>query len=199
MPTNPLLEPLQLLLNEAGQVYSEQSLIKLLVAQELLPKDYSANPLMLFQTHFALFNALYLWRDELLTQGLTLDIGLLDVKVRALDTAGGQAVGGVREANLRDYYLDWSHYHAATQGSVEGLLNDFWRQAARVQVNSGDRARALEIMSLKAPVTLPGVKQRYRRLAMAAHPDRGGDAQQQQDINWAMAILRKDLAANGAL
>ncbi|WP_049722011.1 DNA-J related domain-containing protein [Gilvimarinus polysaccharolyticus] len=199
MSTNPLLEPLQLLLNEAGQVYSEQSLIKLLVAQELLPKDYSANPLLLFQTHFALFNALYLWRDELLTQGLDLDIGLLDVRVRTLEQATEQAVGGAREANLRDYYLDWSHYHAATQSSVEGLLNDFWRQAASVQVNSDDRARALAIMSLEAPVTLQEVKLRYRRLAMTAHPDRGGDAQQQQDINWAMALLRRDLAANGTV
>jgi hypothetical protein len=199
MATNPLLEPLQLLLYEAGQVYSEQRLINLLVEQELLPENYSANPLLLFQTHFALFNALYLWRDELLTQGLDLDIGLLDVRVRTLESASSQAVGGAREAKLRDYYLDWSHYHAATERSVEDLLSDFWRQAVQTQVSCDDRARALEIMSLQTPVTLAEVKQRYRRLAMAAHPDRGGDTEQLQHINWAVAVLRRDLASNGAV
>jgi hypothetical protein len=199
MTSNPLLEPLKLLLNEAGQVYSEQSLIKHLVAQELLPPDYGASPLMLFQTHFALFNALYLWRDQLHPQGLDLDIGLLEVTVRALGVAQGQAVGGDREAKLREYYLDWSHYQAATERSVENLLSDFWRQAAQKPVSSPDRDRALEIMALQAPVTLPEVKKQYRRLAMAAHPDRGGDTEQLQRINWAMAILRRDLASHGAV
>lgn len=199
MTTNPLLEPLKLLLNEAGQVYSEQSLIKHLVAQELLPPDYGATPLMLFQAHFALFNALYLWRDELHRQGLDLDIGLLEVAVRALGVAQGQAVGGAREAKLREYYLDWSHYQGATERSVEGLLSDFWRKVAQKPVSSPDRDRALQVMSLQAPVTLPEVKKQYRRLAMAVHPDRGGDTEQLQRINWAMAILRRDLASDGAV
>lgn len=199
MPSNPLLEPLRLLLNQAGQVYSEQNLIRLLVAKGLLPEDYGGNSLLLFQTHFALFNALYLWRDELHREGLDLDIGLLDVRVRALEAATGQFVSGTREANLREYYLDWSHYHSATQSSVEDLLNDFWQRTARVRVSSDERAQALQIMSLQAPVTLAEVKQRYRRLAMEAHPDRGGDTEQLQHINWAVSVLRKELANHGDL
>ncbi|WP_052481138.1 DNA-J related domain-containing protein [Gilvimarinus agarilyticus] len=197
METNPLLEPLSLLLNEPGQEYSEQSLIKHLVAQELLPGNYGSNSLLLFQTHFALFNALYLWRDELHGQGLDLDIGLLDVKVRALEQATGQAVAGTRESKLREYYLNWSHFHVATEQSVEDLLNDFWQQVAAKPVNSGEREQALRVLSLTAPVTIAEVKQRYRRLAMAQHPDRGGDTEQLQEINWAMAVLRRGVASDG--
>lgn len=197
MPTNPLLEPLRLLLNEPGQVYSEQHLIKHLVAQELLPDNYGSSPLLLFQTHFALFNALYLWRDELHEQGLDLDIGLMDVQVRKLEQAAGQSVTGAREHKLREYYLDWSHYGVATEQSVEDLLSDFWQQVASKPVNSGEREQALQVLSLHEPVTLAEVKQRYRRLAMALHPDRGGDTEQLQEINWAMAVLRRSVASDG--
>ncbi|MCP8898887.1 DNA-J related domain-containing protein [Gilvimarinus xylanilyticus] len=188
---NPLLGPLRELLCEAGDGYTEHSLIKIMVARELLPADFSTSPRKLFHAHFVLFNALYRLKDELFARNLGLAIGLVDVRVYAISTARESAVDTPREAKLRTFYLDWQHHADATDASVQALLDDFWRQFQRLGVASDDKARALDALGLDDSADYREIKQRYRRLAMQAHPDRGGDTQTLQEINGAMSVLQR--------
>ncbi|MDO3384121.1 DNA-J related domain-containing protein [Gilvimarinus algae] len=192
-PANPILPVVRELLFEPGQCYSEHALIKILVARGLLPEDFAACPKQLFQAHFALFNALYQLRDELGQEGLALDIGLLEVRVYRVAEAVGQAMGSGRESKLRAYYLDWQHFEQATDESVGQLLDDFWRTLGQRPVADSDRREALEVMALSEPVSYSELKQRYRRLAMESHPDRGGDTAKLQQINWAMSVLEQSV------
>ncbi|WP_020210467.1 DNA-J related domain-containing protein [Gilvimarinus chinensis] len=189
---NPLLSALRELLCEPGDCYTEHALIKVLVARGLIAENFNDGPQRLFQTHFLLFNGLYSLKRELASQRLGLDIGLVDVRVYAMasPSTDSVAVETSREARLSEYYLNWQHFEAATNASVSELLDNFWRQFGRVSSTSGDRLRALEILQLEEPVDYGQIKQRYRRLAMQVHPDRGGDTEQLQDINWAMSVLQ---------
>src|SRR5690606_11219319 len=92
---------------------------------------------------------------------------------------------------IRDFYLDWRQYEAATEETVDSLLNDFWRKYAAQGVDEHERNEALGILGLTEPVDFAAIKQRYRRLAMAHHPDRGGDDKSLQAINNAMAVLAR--------
>lgn len=180
------------LLYEDGQQFSEHALLKIAVARDLVPEDFGGCPKRLFQAHFALFNALYQLQQELAAQQLYLDIGLVQVSVRALQVgAGAGAVDTGRDHKLREYYLDWRHFDQATVAGVNELLKDFWRRMGQRPVAQAERARALDIMGLSEPLTWAAVKQRYRRLAMQYHPDRGGDAEQLQQVHWAMAVLER--------
>lgn len=188
---NPLLGPLRELLCEAGDGYTEHSLIKIMVARGLLPADFSTSPQKLFHAHFVLFNALYRLKDELFARHLGLAIGLVDVRVYAISSARGAAVDTPREAKLRAFYLDWQHHTEATDASVQELLDDFWRQFQMHGVASEDKARALELLDLDDSADYRQIRQRYRRLAMQVHPDRGGDTAKLQKINWAMSVLQR--------
>ncbi len=189
---NPLLSALRELLCEPGDCYTEHALIKVLVARGFIAENFNDGPQRLFQTHFLLFNGLYLLKGELASQRLGLDIGLLEVRVYAMasPSADSVAVDTSREARLSEYYLNWEHFTGATDASVNELLDNFWRQFGRTLPSVDDRMRALEILQLEEPVDYGQIKQRYRRLAMQVHPDRGGDTEQLQQINWAMSVLQ---------
>ncbi|MBU2885054.1 DnaJ domain-containing protein [Gilvimarinus agarilyticus] len=189
---NPLLEMLRQLLFESGQQYTEHALLKIAVARGLVPENYGTCPKQLFQAHFALFNGLYRLQEELAGQRLFLDIGLMQVDVRPWQgPSDSTQLDGGREGKLRDYYFDWRHFDEATVASVNELLDDFWQNLGRQPVATAERSRALHIMGLAEPVSWSAIKQRYRRLAMQHHPDRGGDADQLQEVHWAMSVLER--------
>ncbi|MDQ2075507.1 DNA-J related domain-containing protein [Marinimicrobium sp. ABcell2] len=187
---NPLLPAIEELLGE-GFALSEYRLIQRLKEQGLVAPDYSFSPLSLFQVHFCVFNALYQIQARLMDQGQALVISPLSIYVRPLDEEGrGAALAELEDQPLRTFYLDWNHYHQATEGSVEDLLRDFWRRYARLGVaGQEERQRALAELGLEDPVTPAEIKQRYRRLAMEHHPDRGGSAERLRMINDALAVL----------
>lgn len=64
---------------------------------------------------------------------------------------------------------------------------------------SSPEARAMDIMELKAPLTLTGLKARYKELVKLHHPDaNGGDKLAEdrlKDINEAYSTLKKTLTA----
>jgi len=80
---------------------------------------------------------------------------------------------------------------------------DFERRARR-RPDEGPEAQAMRILSLAPPLTLTGLKARYKELAKALHPDLGGAARSEADrreaedrlkeINRAYAVLRRSLA-----
>lgn len=186
---NPLLSAIEQLLDE-GAPLGEYQLIQRLKEQDLVAPDYSVSPLSLFRVHFCVFNALYQIQERRLSDGETLVISPLTIYLRPLEAGEGAAVAELAEQPLRAFYLDWTHYHQATEETVVDLLADFWRRyARRGQVGQQQRREALAELGLEEPVTLAQIKHRYRRLAMVHHPDRGGSGERLRAINAALAVL----------
>lgn len=190
MNANPLITELRRLLTENPAGSSEYRLIRQLIESGQLPVDYAATPLALFRTHFELMNALYQLQDEWLAEGLYLHISSLEVRLeeRATKKASSSALD---LSGLREFYLDWRHYESATEDTVDSLLADFWKRFAARGVGDDEQREALAVFGLSDPVDFATIKQRYRRLAMTHHPDRGGDAESLQRINSAMAVLER--------
>lgn len=190
MNPNPLIIELRRLLTENPTGSSEYRLIRQLIECGQLPADYAATPLVLFRTHFQLMNALYQLQEEWLAEGLCLHISSLEVRLEecVAKKAGSSALNF---SGLRDFYLDWQHYESATDDSIDSLLANFWKRFAARGVGESEQREALAVLGLSDPVDFATIKQRYRRLAMTHHPDRGGDAESLQRINSAMAVLEQ--------
>jgi len=140
----------------------------------------------LFCAHFRLFNALYCLRDKLwAAQSDQLEINPLLIILRECDPQPGSGYQPGEVDALRDYYLDSAHLEQATAAALEQLLDKFWSRLN----GSEKRRQALEVLGLKDPIDAVAIKQHYRHLAMAHHPDRGGDTARLQMINAAMVVL----------
>lgn len=179
-----------LLLREMPDGCSEFQLIQLLKKRHSthIPNLSLADKLVLFRTHFLLFNALYLLRDRL-WQSETAHLAIDPLSVQLLPYASG--VAALSEADpLRSYYLDLSHLRDTSEHDVEKLLTSFWKR-----MQGGDEKRAaLELFELDddtQPLNLAIIKQRYRQLVSQHHPDRGGSTSRLQSINLAMEILAR--------
>lgn len=153
-----------------------------------IPNLDLTDKLVLFRTHFLLFNALYLLRDRL-WQAQTAHLLISPLSIQLLPYTPGHAE--LREADpLRAYYLDLSHLHGTSECDVEKLLTSFWKR-----MQGGDEKRAaLELFELDGSgeaLNLATIKQRYRQLVSQHHPDRGGSTSRLQSINLAMEILAR--------
>jgi hypothetical protein len=164
----------------------------------LFDEDALRDPLTLFQTHFVLFHSLYYLRNKWRRQKTgELEIGLTQIKllpVLSFD-AGLQAVDP-----LGDYYLDWKNLSATDQAGAEELLNDFWQKMAGVDVNHhfsqetiNEATFILKIDSIDA-VSLLQLKQQYRKLQHAIHPDKGGSVEGSQQVLQAYTTLYRYLS-----
>jgi len=147
-----------------------------------------ADKLVLFRTHFLLFNALYQLRDRLWReQRGTLQISPLCIQLLPYQAGSRE----LREQDpLRDYYLNLDHLRDTDERDVEKLLASFW---TRMQGGEEKRA-ALELFELAdqpQALTLATIKHRYRQLVSQHHPDRGGSTARLQSINKAMEILER--------
>ena len=180
----PFLHHLESLLRAEPQGYSEYALITTLRAQGFsrFESDLSDN-LQLFRTHFLLFHCLYRLRDQL-RESARGELAISVFRI-ALEPFRPGAEGLQRNEPLREYYLDLGHLEQTSGEDVAQLLDSFFSGIAR----SGQREQALEVLGLCDPVDPQTIKQRYRRLAMEHHPDRGGDTERLQELNAAMAIL----------
>lgn len=139
----------------------------------------------LFRDHFLLFHALYRLRDRAWAERrATLEIGPL--RIRWLPYLEGENAVGAPDP-LREYYLDPANLRATSAGDVADLLSAFWTRLGRRE----RRAEALAQLGLADPVDDAAIRRAYRRLAMAHHPDRGGDDARLQAINAAAAVLLK--------
>lgn len=140
----------------------------------------------LFQEHFLLFHLLYRLRDRCHGEALArLEIGPLCIRLqpyRAADSALPQQADP-----LRAYYLDLGNLHGTSATEVREMLGRFW---VRMQ-GLGQREEALRVLGLEADADYAQARERYRRLAMEHHPDRGGDKERLQEINAAMEALAR--------
>ena len=168
---------------------SEFDLIRALAAQGVpcFSEKRLSRPLELYQIHFILFHCLYrlrhlIWRDG----GRTLDIHCLSI---CLGT-GGDAGSATDEAAMTSgdplaaFYLNLDNLEVDEE-QVVAMLSGFWMDMDR----GSRRVEALRTLGLADPVSPNEIKQRYRRLAMRHHPDRGGDTVTLQRLNEAMTIL----------
>ncbi|WP_252273936.1 DNA-J related domain-containing protein [Pseudomonas subflava] len=188
-PGLDLADQLLELLRAAPAGISEFQLIQQLKARHSthIPNLGLADKLVLFRTHFLLFNALYLLRERLWgRQEAHLQINPLCVQLQPWHSGGE---GLAEHDPLRDYYLNLSNLRDTTERDVEKLLASFW---TRMQGGEEKRA-ALELFELEGdqPLNLAAVKQRYRQLVSQHHPDRGGSTERLQSINLAMEILQR--------
>lgn len=186
--TSQLEQQLQAILAEHPQGIPEHTLLKRLQADnpDAFPDTVFRDDLALFRAHFLLFHALYRLRDSLLETGqAALQIDPRAICLLPLDAAKDAALAA--HDPLRDYYLDLSHLTDTTADEVEQMLGGFW-----VRFYAGSRrTEALAVLGLTADADLTTAQRRYRELAMAHHPDRGGDVASFQAIQEAMAVLRR--------
>lgn len=188
-PSQDLAEQVLQVLQAAPDGLAEYALIQQLKARHSghLPNLPLTDKLVLFRTHFLLFNALYRLRDTLWQQqSHLLEISPLCIRLQPYQA--GDAALSERDA-LRDYYLDMGHLRETDERDVERLLTSFW---TRMQ-GGEEKLAALQLFELDdyQPLDLPRIKQRYRQLVSLHHPDRGGSTQRLQSINKAMEILTR--------
>lgn len=188
-PSQDLADQVLQLLQAAPDGLAEYALIQQLKTHHSghLPNLPLTDKLVLFRTHFLLFNALYRLRDRL-WQAQTHLLEISPLCIRLLPYQAGRAALSERDA-LRDYYLDMSQLSDTDERDVERLLTSFW---TRMQ-GGEEKLAALQLFELDddAPLDLARIKQRYRQLVSLHHPDRGGSTQRLQSINKAMEILSR--------
>lgn len=184
-PDLELVEQLLTLLRQSPDGLSEHQLIHLLKSGHCthIPNLPLRDRLVLFRTHFLVFNALYRLRDRLWAeQRAHLEINPL--LIRLLPYRDG-AQGLVEHDALRAYYLDETHLRDTSEADVEHLLQSFW-----TRMHHGEEQQAaLELFGLDARTDYPAIRLRYRQLVSQHHPDRGGSTTRLQSINKAMEIL----------
>ncbi|MFC5697594.1 DNA-J related domain-containing protein [Pseudomonas sp. GCM10022186] len=190
-PALDLSEQLHELLRGAPQGLSEHQLIQALKSRHSthIPHLELTDKLVLFRTHFLVFNALYLLRDRLNGEGLA-RLAISPLCVQLLPCVPGTTAALSELDPLRDYYLDLKNLRETTEEDVERLLASFW---TRMQ-GSEEKLAALELFGLhdgSQPLSLTLIKQRYRQLVSLHHPDRGGSTSRLQSINKAMEILQR--------
>jgi hypothetical protein len=200
-PELDLAEQIFGLLREQPEGCSEYQLIQQLKARHSthIPHLPLLDKLVLFRTHFLVFNALYRLRDQLWGEGRHhLLISPLCVQLQ-LYVPG--ASGVAEHDPLREYYLDMTNLRDTDEGEVERLLASFWSRMRGGYVGERNEAwdperkrAALELFELDqeaASLSLHTIKRRYRQLVSIHHPDRGGSTARIQSINLAMEILER--------
>jgi DnaJ-domain-containing protein 1 len=189
LPVNGDLQARVLDLLEARPAgYSEFDLLRLLQTQagEAFDAQLFRDNLSMYRAHFLLFHLLYRLRETLASRrkGL-LQIHVLNIRLQPWQTAS--AAGLVAADPLRDYYLDLENLENTRAADVEALLGSFWSgYLARER-----QAEALETLGLEPGASRREIEQRFRRLAMRHHPDRGGDQADFLVISEAVEVLRR--------
>lgn len=188
-PDLDLAEQVLQLLQAAPEGITEYTLIQQLKDRHSghVPNLPLADKLVLFRTHFLLFNALYRLRERLWQEQTHL-LEISPLCIRLLPYQPGNAALSERD-ELRDYYLDMSQLRDTDERDVERLLTSFW---TRMQ-GGEEKQAALELFELanERTLDLPRIKLRYRQMVSAHHPDRGGSTERLQSINLAMEILER--------
>ena len=176
---------------------SEYSLISALQGPPygLFDKQALRDPLIMFQTHFVVFHALYQVRDRWRENGVgELDIHTLRIVLNAplTDTSLPE-----RADPLRRYYLNWDNFKETGKGEVDALLNDFWQRVggkltAVSESEIEDAKRELQLGD-EYQLTLANVKRQYRKLVHIHHPDKGGDEVKAKRLVRAFSVLSTHL------
>jgi hypothetical protein len=189
-PCDDLAQQLHQLLQAAPAGIGEYQLIQQLKDHHCthIPHLPLTDKLVLFRTHFLVFNALYRLREQLLAEQAAF-VQINPLCIQLLPYQAGSTELSEHDP-LRDYYLDMSQLSSTDEEAVEKLLASFW---TRMQGGEEKRA-ALELFELAEDshaLNFGVIKHRYRQLVSIHHPDRGGSTTRLQSINKAMEILER--------
>lgn len=185
-----LPEQLHELLRAAPAGLGEYQLIQQLKARQSahIPNLPLTDKLVLFRTHFLLFNALYRLRERLwASQSGCLQISTLHIQLLPYQPGSSELS---EHDPLREYYLDLSQLDDTGEQDVAKLLLSFWTRMH----GSEEQQAALQLFELDdstQALNLATIKHRYRQLVSQHHPDRGGSTARLQSINKAMEILER--------
>jgi hypothetical protein len=180
------------LLSAAPAGLTEHQVLKYLREHHALFAAFNPRePLSLFRGHFLLFHVLYRLRARLRQQGSDVIIGPLHiawVAAKTLDdfASGSELLLPVDGDDAGAWYQDLQRWATMTAAEVMELLQQFPVMGPTV----GKRRAALEQLGLQDPVDDAAIKQRYRRLVLEHHPDRGGDGDSLCQINLALKVLK---------
>lgn len=168
---------------------SEYQLINLLRQQQwpLFAEADLRDPLSLFRTHFTLFNALYRLDEQLVADQLQLDISPLCIRLLPRSASQPELT---RTDPLRSYYLDLQQLNETDREQVAAMLDGSFSRIHEKDEQTAALA-CLGFVGVQPLPTAGEIRQAYRRLASRHHPDRGGCNQRLQQINQAMALLKR--------
>ena len=199
-----LIEVLALVLRTHGRGLSEYELLKLLQSPAwglLDPTDFR-DPIKLYRVHFLLFHALYRLRQKLAREGnetlrlSPLSIEIVPIEIVPVETGPAHkrpnAYPGVLDSLAR-FYLDLDNLELSGD-EIESMLENFWR--GRAQLHPEELTAACQTLDLDYPPDLDQANRQFRRLAMLHHPDRGGDTAHLQQVNQAIALIRRHAQTN---
>lgn len=171
-------------INELGLIKTLQK-----APWELIGTVNFAEPDKLYPVHFLLFHVLYRLRDQLSTNGETLTISPLVIRLQQSTVVGGTGVPDQAD-ELRNFYLDLSKYEMPEE-SINRMMNDFWAGRSGYQPDTVETRAAAAALGFDAiPGGFEEVKHRFRRAVMQAHPDRGGETEAIQHLNQAFSVLK---------
>ena len=151
----------------------------------LFQRDARLEPAALYRAHFLLFHTLYRLQPQLAEHGLRLHIHCLDIHLEAAPPGSTEPQALAGHDGVAAFYLDLGNLEGMDNAAVECLIADGLRRAFA----AGERSEALAELGLEPGVSWAEIRQRYRRLAMQHHPDRGGDTETLQRINEAYRQL----------
>ncbi|TWI53772.1 DnaJ-like protein [Pseudomonas duriflava] len=195
LPNESFIEHVYRLLRSAPAGLSEYDLIQRLRAEQspYVPQVALLDKLVLFRTHFTVFNALYILRDRLWADA-SAHLEISPLRLQLQDYRRAQP-GLVVADPLRSYYLDIDQLNSTTLEDVEALLESFWSR-----YHEGDEIKhALSLFDLDKSASYSEIRQRYRQLVSLHHPDRGGSTERLQSLNGAMEALKRHYARSGTL
>lgn len=132
-------------------------------------KSCSQKP-YLFKKHFKLFNLLYTIDEQLVNEGMKLNISALNISLISCSSAEMQ-LGSHDE--LRDFYLDQKNFEL-DESEISAMLDLFWKKF----ITSQDLSQHLKVLQISESQTLNKkiVKRQFNKLAFELHPDQGGSA-----------------------
>lgn len=151
-----------------------------------------SDPLILFQTHFILFNALYQLKDKW-QQEQKANLDILVTHIRYLPYRKEQAAL-CKEDKLQAYYLDWQNFTDTTKHDVEMLIESFWDlmsgEVEEQPQEPEEITNALECLLLNDKADFSQVRRQYHKLLHQYHPDKGGETGKAQEIEKAYSVLK---------
>ncbi len=167
---------------------SEYNLLRLLQyeLEDDFGPDLFRDELKMYRAHFLLFHALYRLSDYLVQQQLgQLDIHVL--KIALLPYVKNDTSALTTPDPLRAHYLNLDNLEDTTLGDVQALLGQFWT----CYFANEKQHQALQVLGLTLPITQSEIENRYRKLVMQHHPDKGGEVKEFVAVQQAIEVLRK--------
>jgi len=151
-------------------------------------------PDRLYPVHFLLFHVLYRLRDQIALEGESLNISPLRLSIgQMLTRTESTALPDSTDA-LREFYLDLSQYFLS-EAAIREMMDNFWAGNTLSRPEHSEAAEAARTLGFdELPGQFATVKKRFRKLVMRAHPDRGGDTGEIQQLNQAFSVLKAHYA-----